>query len=235
MNTPIYYSKKFLEKFGFVFEDLWKEQMQLYETFVLYNAQSKGSIDIRKVFQNTAEGELDLKKFAGDISISPNPDELIWKIADAVNEHLRYKRDINNYGRPEYWASPAETLNKGLDDCDGYAVLIKWLADYMGIPKHRTMVGGLTAYTGRITKAGDKVSFEGGRWGGHCPVLYRRVDDHNWYPVEGSLLKIEAKRNFDKRLPLLQNPRYRDVWWMTNQEQSYSKRAFSPFKGVTIK
>ncbi|KGK41291.1 transglutaminase [Nitrincola sp. A-D6] len=40
-----------------------------------------------------------------------------------VHQYVRYRTDQRLYGVEDYWASPLETLGKGLGDCEDYAIL----------------------------------------------------------------------------------------------------------------
>jgi len=40
-----------------------------------------------------------------------------------VSDNIRYDSDLRNYGMPEYFANAKEVYDRGVDDCDGIAVL----------------------------------------------------------------------------------------------------------------
>ncbi len=40
-----------------------------------------------------------------------------------VNHSIRYRRDIDTYGQPDYWAKPSETLSRQQGDCEDFAIL----------------------------------------------------------------------------------------------------------------
>jgi predicted transglutaminase-like cysteine proteinase len=40
-----------------------------------------------------------------------------------VANNISYKKDIDNYGYNDYWASPDETYNKKTGDCEDYCIL----------------------------------------------------------------------------------------------------------------
>jgi len=39
-----------------------------------------------------------------------------------VNKRVRFTDDIRQYGRPDYWATANETLNRGRGDCEDFAI-----------------------------------------------------------------------------------------------------------------
>ena len=47
---------------------------------------------------------------------------LAQKINIEVNNTFKYVKDIDNYGRPDYWATPSEFEYKGTGDCEDYAI-----------------------------------------------------------------------------------------------------------------
>jgi len=52
-----------------------------------------------------------------------------------VNAHVTYARDIDSYGVLDHWATPSQTLERGVGDCEDYAILKMALLAELGIPR----------------------------------------------------------------------------------------------------
>jgi transglutaminase-like putative cysteine protease len=71
-------------------------------------------------------------------------DQKAFKIMLWVQENIAYVSDLKNYGRPEYWARPSQTIQKGSGDCEDGAFLIHSLMLNADIPWERIRTyGGL--------------------------------------------------------------------------------------------
>lgn len=51
----------------------------------------------------------------------------IQRIKKWIKNNIDYKKDIDQYGVLEYWASPLETIRKGAGDCEDKSILFSWL------------------------------------------------------------------------------------------------------------
>lgn len=51
-----------------------------------------------------------------------------------VNGFVAYKRDIDNYGVIDHWATPGEILKRRAGDCEDYAILKLALLESLGVP-----------------------------------------------------------------------------------------------------
>lgn len=183
---------------------------------ILYNARGAGNMDIRQVFQNTAEGDAVLQKIADNFkAVYSKIDERAYRIAQYVNKIMTYEFDKDNYGKVEFWASPYEVWEKKHDDCDGFATLIKDLLDKAEVPSWRSKIA-----------AGD---VEGG---GHAYVLYLKEFDNEWYTLEGSYYASEAFDRFDKMIPHRNAKRYSRIWWTTNKETSWAQHDLIIKEGI---
>lgn len=60
--------------------------------------------------------------------------EKVRSVNTLVNGFVTYRRDADNYGRADYWASPAETLQRRAGDCEDYAILKMATLEKLGIP-----------------------------------------------------------------------------------------------------
>lgn len=62
----------------------------------------------------------------------------------AVDSLIEYKYDQDNYGVPNYWATPLETLSRGSGDCEDFAILKFFTLKALGVPEKNlrlTLVG----------------------------------------------------------------------------------------------
>src|SRR5258705_7570204 len=50
-----------------------------------------------------------------------------------VNAVFRYAPDIETWGIPNYWGTPAELMTKAATDCKGFAIMKFWLARLAGL------------------------------------------------------------------------------------------------------
>ncbi len=79
--------------------------------------------------------------------------------ADRVNrffyQHLRYARDIDNWGQEDYWATPLETMGKGLGDCEDWAIAKYFSLRALGISDRHLRLIYVSA---RITYAGRTIT-----------------------------------------------------------------------------
>lgn len=51
------------------------------------------------------------------------------------NQRVAFREDTETWGRPDYWASPLETLNKGQGDCEDYAIAKYFSLVAAGVPE----------------------------------------------------------------------------------------------------
>lgn len=52
-----------------------------------------------------------------------------------VNARVAYTRDIDSYGMLDHWATPGQTLERGVGDCEDYAILKMALLAELGVPR----------------------------------------------------------------------------------------------------
>jgi predicted transglutaminase-like cysteine proteinase len=67
------------------------------------------------------------------------------------NERIQFGEDIDVWGQVDYWASPLESLQRGLGDCEDYAIAKYFTLVAIGVPHKklrmvyvRAALGGLT-------------------------------------------------------------------------------------------
>ncbi|HJV69318.1 transglutaminase-like cysteine peptidase [Ideonella sp.] len=53
------------------------------------------------------------------------------------NRHLRYGDDMDTWGEVDYWASPLEALQRGLADCEDYAIAKYVTLAAVGVPQRK--------------------------------------------------------------------------------------------------
>jgi len=211
------FSKAFLEKFGSIIGLFWDKQWP--QVLIRYNTKGLGYSDIRDVFRCTAEGELFLKQTAEGLKRG-DADVTMAAVYSYVNGMLKYEFDSKNYGKVEFWADPYTILKKGVDDCDGYAVLIAKLAWLAGIPRYRLKV------------AAGEIVYPSGVKGGHAFCLYLKEADNVWYTIEGSFYVDEARKRFRRGVSHDEAPRYGVMWWTTTDEISWSQKDLTIRSGL---
>lgn len=52
----------------------------------------------------------------------------LFYLSDWFSSHIAYESDLSQYGLPDYWATPQETLASMRGDCDDQAILFAWMA-----------------------------------------------------------------------------------------------------------
>ena len=52
---------------------------------------------------------------------------------DFANRHIRYRADLEHWGKNDYWATPLETLGTGAGDCEDYALAKYFTLRAMGV------------------------------------------------------------------------------------------------------
>ncbi len=51
------------------------------------------------------------------------------------NNYIKYKSDIYVWGKDDYWASPAETIGRGMGDCEDYVIAKFFSLISLGMPE----------------------------------------------------------------------------------------------------
>lgn len=55
-------------------------------------------------------------------------------VNDFINRQMKFVSDQQHYGRPDYWATPVESLGAGAGDCEDYAIAKYFALRAMGVP-----------------------------------------------------------------------------------------------------
>ncbi|MFQ5820635.1 MAG: hypothetical protein ACE5I5_11650 [Candidatus Heimdallarchaeota archaeon] len=61
-------------------------------------------------------------------------------IEEYIYSVIHFKRDIDLYLNMDYWASPAETIQRRAGDCEDYAIVVKSVEEYLGLGEDSKIV-----------------------------------------------------------------------------------------------
>lgn len=61
-------------------------------------------------------------------------DSRVQAVNQFFNDAIEFVEDNDGWGMPDYWASPLETLGKGLGDCEDFAIAKYFSLVAMGVP-----------------------------------------------------------------------------------------------------
>jgi predicted transglutaminase-like cysteine proteinase len=78
--------------------------------------------------------------YSGTFSYTPDTSSNLQRIIDWATAHCAYTLDQVNYGVQDYWATPAEALERGSGDCEDYAILLCSLLRAYGVPADEVYV-----------------------------------------------------------------------------------------------
>ena len=135
-------------------------------------------------------------------------DDRILKIQSYVLRRVKYQSDMKVWGKSEYWASPYETWDRKLDDCDGINGLIYNLAILSGINPVKLFVGIGEVSTQNI---------------GHFWLIYLSTKYVTWYSIDGTY-NIDTTA-FEYRVPFsLAKDNYAKIWYIFNTEHIFKPR-----------
>jgi len=63
----------------------------------------------------------------------------IAEVNESINQ-IPYKTDVDNWGKKDYWATPAEMRNKGAGDCEDYAIAKYFALLELGYPEKDMLI-----------------------------------------------------------------------------------------------
>jgi len=126
-----------------------------------------------------------------------------YKIMMWVQENIEYKTDTENYGQPERWARPTETLAIMSGDCEDGAFLTHSLMLSAGIPWDRVRTYG------GLVEAGTNAPL-----GGHGWTVYKRETDNQWVPVDWCYYPEDTP--LAERTRIQDDLRYWDDFWLVD-------------------
>ena len=73
--------------------------------------------------------------------IAENQDSNDWnkinKVNHFINKNVSYKNDLPLWGKKDYWASPVETIGRGMGDCEDYAIAKFFTLTALGMPESK--------------------------------------------------------------------------------------------------
>ena len=72
------------------------------------------------------------------------------------NRIVAYGKDSEAWGRPDYWATPMETLRRGAGDCEDYAIAKYFALQAIGIPASRLRLFYVRLHPGQAGGAWSK-------------------------------------------------------------------------------
>jgi len=131
---------------------------------------------------------------------SDSDDKKIYDIEQWVQKNIKYVADDKNYGQLEYWAYPAETLERKSGDCEDQAFLIHSLGLAAGIEPER-----LRTYGGLVFVSNSR------SLGGHGWTAYKREKDNEWVVVDSTYYAVQTP--ISEREPLPRDLKYVDDFW----------------------
>jgi len=99
-------------------------------------------------------------------------------------------------------------------NCDGYSCMMVYVWGLIGVPVGR-----------RFVRAGDVYDKNGKYAGGHATACYWNERYNEVFPIEGSYYANDVNAEYEKK-PLKENELYGDVWFYTNEENSYRGNKF---------
>jgi len=178
---------------------------------ILYKAQGDYLRDVRTLL---CDHSAILKKIivTNDL-IGENDNETVCKITCWCIKNIKYESDLPNFGKMEYWAHPEIVVQKGRDDCDGYACLIKSMSLVAGVDdwKMKLCAGNVA----NPNNPDDSI--------GHAYCIYlhegETVDNDRWVCLDGCYFP-----NYDRvenRIEHKRDNRYREIWWTSTREHNF--------------
>ena len=66
----------------------------------------------------------------------PEPEKLS-KVNDFFNRRIRFVDDRDLWGKPDYWATPLESLARGAGDCEDYTIAKYFTLKELGVPEDK--------------------------------------------------------------------------------------------------
>lgn len=73
-----------------------------------------------------------------------------------INSHVTFTEDSAGWGQSDYWATPLETLGRGIGDCEDYAIAKYFSLLILGIPGDHLRITYVKARTGGSSGSRDE-------------------------------------------------------------------------------
>jgi len=70
------------------------------------------------------------------------------KVNAFINSHVTFTEDSAGWGQNDYWATPLETLGRGIGDCEDYAIAKYFSLLILGVPGDHLRITYVKARTG---------------------------------------------------------------------------------------
>jgi predicted transglutaminase-like cysteine proteinase len=108
--------------------------------------------------------------------------EKVNRVDDLVNNTVKYARDSVIYGVKNYWASGAQTICKGLGDCEDFALAKLYALKYLGVSEDRMSVLDIASHPDapkKITHAVLAVDTSAANNWADCLILDDNVGQKN--------------------------------------------------------
>lgn len=193
--------KRFPSVWPYYFNNKWPRSNIKYRTKTGGNL-----VDVKTVLNSThpnivKEGQK-LRGIREDDIVAK--DCLRWVIA-----RTRYKYDIQQWNKPEYWQEAPETYALRTGDCEDFSILLYKLMEAAGIPHWR-----MKLCAGWVKTVQGK--------GGHCYLIYL-ANDFEWYILDGTYWPLTSLNSF-KKIPHRKRKEYISIWWTFNKKFSWIQK-----------
>jgi len=105
---------------------------------------------------------------------------LVSGVNEFFNRRLLFREDIDNWGQVDYWASPLESLQRGMADCEDYAIAKYFTLSSMGVP-HRKL---------RLVYVRAEIGGPGGPVMAHMVLAYYPTPDAEPYVLDNLITEV---------------------------------------------
>lgn len=108
--------------------------------FLSQNLTAKTNIPTLINIHNNYSKQTNTRINAWKELINKNQKKSIYQKLVAVNDffnQIPYKKDIENWGKKDYWAKPLEFLVVGAGDCEDYVIAKAYTLELLGIKKDK--------------------------------------------------------------------------------------------------
>jgi len=186
---------------------MWKR------SYVVYNARGMGAIDIRTVFDDTSEKDMqELKEAAESFEYQRYYDDRMADILNFTHFWIKYKGDRITWGKPEYWQDAYTTWKLKTGDCEDGAILMYKLAVLSGVPEWR-----LKLCAGWVQNPRDRRKKVG-----HAYLIYLSEQYNEWFVLDWTYWYKECINAYLK-IPHRYMQKYGEIWWTTNHKYSWAQ------------
>ncbi|HSI59297.1 MAG TPA: transglutaminase-like cysteine peptidase [Ideonella sp.] len=101
-------------------------------------------------------------------------------VNEFFNRRLLFREDADNWGQADYWASPLESLQRGMADCEDYAIAKYFTLTSMGVP-HRKL---------RLVYVRAVMGGPGGAVQAHMVLAYYRSPEAEPYVLDNLITEL---------------------------------------------